>query len=59
MATTSFDKDFEVTDKSVIKKFKCDGENPRKVSVKKRDYESDKARGIALLKQQLSDLETF
>ncbi|MEI8634730.1 hypothetical protein P4S72_27195 [Vibrio sp. PP-XX7] len=35
MATTSFDKNFTVTDSEVIEKFKQDASHPRKVSVKK------------------------
>ncbi|ENR6547674.1 hypothetical protein ACEWOX_003422 [Vibrio cholerae] len=55
MATTSFDKDFKVTDDKVINKFKMAAENPRKVVVKKRNYESDKSKGIQLLTRQLSN----
>jgi hypothetical protein len=54
MATTSFDKDFKVTDDKVIKKFKSAAANPRSVAVKKRNYESDKSKGIQLLTRQLS-----
>ncbi|WP_172953211.1 hypothetical protein [Vibrio fujianensis] len=55
MATTSFDKDFKVTDDKVIKKFKMAAANPRKVVVKKRNYESDKSKGIQSLTRQLSN----
>ncbi|MDD9177583.1 MULTISPECIES: hypothetical protein [Aliivibrio] len=55
MATTSFDKDFKVTDDKVINKFKMAAANPRKVAVKKRNYESDKSKGIQLLTRQLSN----
>ena len=55
MATTSFDKDFKVTDDKVINKFKMAAATPRKVAVKKRNYESDKSKGIQLLTRQLSN----
>lgn len=55
MATTSFDKDFKVADDKVIKMFKMAAANPRKITVKKRNYESDKSKGIQLLKRQLSN----
>lgn len=58
MATTSFDKNFTVTDESAIKKFKHAAKHPRKVSVTKRDYESDKEKGIQLLTRKLSNSVT-
>lgn len=57
MATTSFDKDFKITDDKVINKFKMAATNPRKVALKKRNYESDKSKGIQLLTRQLSSSE--
>ena len=59
MATTSFDKDFKVTDDALIKKFKNAAVNPKKITVKKRDYESDKSKGIQLLTRQLSNSGTY
>ena len=56
MATTSFDKDFKVIDVKAIEKFKIAAANPRKLVIKKRNYESDKSKGIKLLTQQLSIL---
>jgi hypothetical protein len=54
MATTSFDKDFKVTDEAAIKRLKSAAANPIGVVVKKRDYASDKSEGMQLLKQKLS-----
>ena len=54
MATTSFDKDFKVTNIINIKKFKAAAINPKIPIIKKsRDYEADRQRGICLLTQQL------
>jgi len=58
MATTSFDKNFKVTDEKVIEKFKNAATNPRMVAIEKRNYESDKSKGIQLLIRQLSNSET-
>jgi hypothetical protein len=58
MATTSFDKNFKVSDVQVIDKFKSAAANPRKIAVKKRNYESDKSKGIQLLIRQLSNSGT-
>ena len=58
MATTSFDKEFIVTNEQRIEKFKEAATNPRKIAVKQRDYASDKSKGIQLLTQQLSNLGT-
>lgn len=55
MASTSFDKDFKVSDDKAIEKFKLAAKKPRKVAIKKRDYESDKLKGIKLLTQRLSN----
>ncbi len=55
MATTSFDKDFKVTDDKVIKEFKSAAANPRIIAVHKRNYESDKSKGIQLLTRLLSN----
>jgi len=57
MATTSFEKDFTVTDKEVIQKLKRATAHPRKISIKKRDYKSDESEGINLLRRKLSNLE--
>ena len=59
MATTSFDKNFVVTDKNSIEKFKQDEINPIKVFISNRDYNLDKSKGIELLKQQLLNLATY
>jgi hypothetical protein len=58
MATTSFDKSFVVRDSESIRQIHKDLENPRKVVIQKRDYEADAKKGIELLAQQLSNLET-
>lgn len=55
MPTSSFDKDFVVTDEVAIKKFKAAANNPTKVPVKSRDCESDKQNGIQLLVRKLSN----
>lgn len=58
MATVSFDKNFVVSDKKSIEKIYQDLAAPRRIIVKKRDYESENQRGIQLLKQRLSSSET-
>lgn len=58
MATTSFDKNFKVSDVKVIAKFKNAAVHPRKIAIKKRNYEYDKSKGIQLLTRQLSNSET-
>lgn len=58
MATTSFSKEFTVIDTDAIARFKKASNNPIKIHVKKRDYESDKTKGIQLLKQRLSKSAT-
>lgn len=58
MATASFNKDFVVTDKKSIQQLKNDFNKPHVVTVKVRDYEKDKVKGISLLRQRLSTLET-
>ncbi|WP_372943247.1 hypothetical protein [Shewanella sp.] len=58
MATASFNKDFVVTDKKSVQQLKSDFNNPQVVIVKVRDYKKDKAKGISLLRQRLSTLET-
>ncbi|MBB1362141.1 hypothetical protein H5125_08260 [Shewanella sp. SR44-4] len=58
MATASFNKDFVVTDKKSVQQLKNDFNNPHVVTVKVRDYKKDKVKGISLLKQRLSTLET-
>jgi len=60
MATASFDKVFVVTDKSSIEKFNRDAMSPVSVCINKnRDYNSDRLKGIELLKQQLSNLVRY
>lgn len=59
MATASFEKRFVVKDKESIDRIHQDLVNPRLVRVKKRDYRAENARGIQLLKRQLSNSETF
>jgi hypothetical protein len=58
MATASFDKTFVVSDAESIKKFREKSTSPTRIVVNKRDYTTEKAQGIQLLKQQLSTLET-
>ncbi len=58
MATASFDKTFVVSDAESIKKFREKSTSPTRIVVHKRDYTTEKAQGIQLLKQQLSNLET-
>ncbi len=59
MATTSFDKDFTVTDAEAIARFKDAAKHPRKITGKKRDYESEQAEVIRLLKQKLSNSVSY
>ncbi len=56
MATTSFDKNFVVTDMESIKQLRADMKNPRKVAIKKYDREAENKKGIQLLKQRLPNL---
>ncbi len=58
MATTSFNKDFIITDSKSIRQFRDDLQKPQIVTVKNRDHKKDKVKGICLLKQRLSNLET-
>lgn len=58
MATTSFDKNFKVTDEQSIEKFKNAAANPRKITVKQKNDAADKSKGIQLLAQQLLNLGT-
>ena len=58
MATASFERSFIVTDNEAIKQLQDDLETPRKVTIIKRDLKADSEKGIELLKQQLSGLET-
>lgn len=58
MATASFDKSFVVNDEKAIKQIQFDLKNPHKVTIIKRDLKADSEKGIQLLKQQLSNLET-
>ncbi len=55
MATTSFDKSFDVVDDATISSFIRNAKKPRQISVNKRNYNSDKKKGISLLKQRLSN----
>jgi hypothetical protein len=58
MATVSFDKGFVVRDKESIDRIHYDLKHPRIVRIKKRNYKAESKRGIRLLKQRLSSLET-
>jgi hypothetical protein len=57
MPTSSFDKEFIVTDYEAIRQLKSDMENPIKVTVKKRNYESDRRSGIQIIKDKLGTEE--
>ena len=59
MATSSFNKDFVVTDEKSIQQLKSELYKPRVVEVKKRYHKKDKVKGISLLRQRLSSLETY
>ena len=59
MATASFERNFVVTDSDAIKQLHNDLQNPRKVTIITRDKKADSEKGIELLKQQLSNLETY
>jgi hypothetical protein len=54
MATTSFNKDFVISDAKSIKVFQAQVENPKKIVITSRDLQAEKVKGIQLLKQQLS-----
>ena len=54
MPTSSFDKSFVVSDEKAIQQLKSDIENPKKVIVKKRNFESDRISGIQLIKDTLA-----
>lgn len=58
MATTSFNKDFVISDEKSVIAFQVNLTNPIKVKVVSRDLKADKIKGIKLLKQQLLLLET-
>jgi len=58
MATTSFDKVFVVSDQESINVFNQNLNNPVRVKVNSHNLKADKKKGISLLKQQLSALET-
>jgi hypothetical protein len=58
MATTSFNKDFVISDTKSIKAFQAQVASPRKIVITPRDLQADKVKGIQLLKQQLSASET-
>ena len=47
-----------VTDSDAIKQLHNDLQNPRKTIIITRDKKADSEKGIKLLKQQLSNLET-
>lgn len=53
MPTSSFDKSFVVSDEKAILQLKSDIKNPKKVIVKKRNFESDRISGIQLIKNTL------
>lgn len=57
MATASFDRSFVVEDTRSIEQIHKDLANPRQIKVKKRNYKLESAKGIQLLKQQLSNSE--
>ena len=57
MATTSFDKEFVVTDESSIRATKEKLENPTKIGVIHRDYDLDKLKGINLSNKLLGKNE--
>ena len=57
MPTSSFDKSFVVSDEKAIQQLKSDIENPKKVIVKKRNFESDRISGIQLIKDTLASKE--
>jgi len=58
MTTASFNKDFVVTDEKSIQQLKSELYKPRVVKVKPRDHKRDKVKGISLLRQRLSNLQT-
>ena len=58
MATTSFFKDFVVTDTKSIQQLQNDLQFLQVVAIKSRNHENDKIKSINLLKQRLLTLTT-
>lgn len=58
MATASFERSFVVNDSKSIEQIHKDLAAPRRIKIKKRDYQAESEKGIQLLKQRLSNLET-
>lgn len=58
MATTSFDREYVVTEIKSANKLSSDMEKPVKVQAAKRDYAKERQKGVRILKQQFSSLET-
>ena len=54
MATSSFYKNFVVSNPSAIKNLNKALDRPRKIESSDRDYESDKQKAIELFKRSLS-----
>jgi hypothetical protein len=55
MATPSFDKKFEITDKKVAIEFLKAFENPDTIKVNKKDLEQENKIGLELLKKAFSN----
>lgn len=51
MATTSFNKEFVVTDEKSIQRIRWDLAHPRRVVIKRRNYSADSKKGIKLFTQ--------
>lgn len=54
MATSSFTKNFVVTDQNSIRQLKADIKKSRKILIKKYDLKAESEKGIQLLTQRLS-----
>lgn len=58
MSTASFERSFVFSSEESVSIISNELVNPKKVKLKKRDYEADKIKGISLLQQRFSKLET-
>lgn len=54
MATSSFDRDFVITDKKSAKQLARAFLHPQKVNIIQRDYEADSKKGIELLSRLIN-----
>jgi hypothetical protein len=58
MSTASFERSFVFTKEKSVKEISKQFHSPEKITLRTRDYEADKQKGIALLTQRFSTSET-